>query len=132
MLLLDTHVLIWVDQGSEMLGPRALRMVEQAFHDDELAISAVSFAEIGELIEAGRYTFKADLQQWRVNLLGSGYREVVLSGAGAMAGADFRNFPGDAQDRLIGGSAVVEQGRLMTADPRLLSYRGLRTVDALK
>lgn len=131
MILLDTHVLVWLDQGSELLGGRARRTIEQAYQQEEVAVATVSFWEIGMLVESNRLAFDGALQEWRVSLLNSGFLEMPADGNVSLAAAELKNFPGDPVDRMISATAIVEEARLVTADQRLLDHRGLRTINGL-
>ena len=56
-MLLDTHVLLWHEQGDRRLGPKTRRAVERALLENEVAISAISFWEIGMRIQKGQLEF---------------------------------------------------------------------------
>jgi len=131
VLLLDTHILVWLDQGSDLLGRRARRAIEEAYLADEVGVSTVSFWEIGMLIENNRLEFDGELPEWRVTLLNSGFLEIPADGPIALTAAGFRNFPGDPADRLIAATTLAEEARLVTADDRLLGHRGIRTLNGL-
>lgn len=131
MILLDTHILVWLDQGSELLGKRARRMIEQSHQKEEVGIAAVSFWEIGMLIEHGRLRFAGSLAEWRVSLLNSGFVELPADGKVALAAASLKGFSGDPVDRLISATALNQKARLVTADDRLLGHRSLKTINGL-
>lgn len=42
MIVLDTHVLIWVTQQPEKIGQNCAQLIEQAWLDRSVAVSAVS------------------------------------------------------------------------------------------
>lgn len=131
MLILDTHVLVWIDQGSERLGQRARRQIETAYKEEELSVSAVSFLEIVMLIRNARLRFDGLVSEWRVTLLNSGFREIPADGKVSLAAAQLSEFDGDSVDRLIVATAIEHEARIMTADTRILSYRSVPTVSAL-
>ncbi len=131
MIVLDTHILVWLDQGSEYLGRRARKIIEQAHRREEVAIATISFWEIGMLIEQQRLAFDGKLSEWRVSLLNSGFIELPASGAVALAASSLKNFVGDPVDRMIAATTIAEQARLVTADDRLLGHRGLRTINGM-
>ena len=132
MLLLDTHVLVWLDQGEELLGPRARRQIEAAYVREEVAIAPVSFWEIGTLVATGRLKFEGDLEEWRVSLLNSGFLELPADGNITLKASRLNNFTGDPVDRMIAATAMVREARLVTADERQLGYRQVRTINGLK
>ena len=131
MLLLDTHILVWLDQGSDLLGRRARRVIEEAFLREELGVATISFWEIGMLVAQKRIEFKGQLSEWRVPLLNSGILEFPPDGTITLAAAGFRDFPGDPVDRLIAATTLAEEARLVTADDRLVGHRGIKTINGL-
>ena len=132
MILLDTHILIWLDQGSERLGVKARRTLEKALPADELGIASITFWEIAMLLDKGRVLFQGDLNEWRVELINAGFNEQVLDPNVALQAGFLKGFHGDPADRLIAATALHTGSRLMTADKRLLDYRKLRTINGTK
>ena len=90
MLMLDTHILVWLDQGSDFLGARARRTIEAAHMREELGLATVSFWEIGMLIVQERLKFDGVLSDWRVGLLNSGFNEIPQDGAIALSAAGIK------------------------------------------
>ena len=46
MIVLDTQVLIWLDEGNERLGEISRQSsIQDAYKGDEVAVSAISFRE---------------------------------------------------------------------------------------
>ncbi len=129
MLILDTHVLVWLDQGSDLLGRRARRLIEEAYRDEQLCVASVAFWEVGMLINRSRLSFEGAISEWRVALLNSGIREIPADGSISIAAAGLQDFEGDPIDRLISATAIVQEGKLVTADSRMLSHRAIRTVN---
>lgn len=54
MILLDTHVLVWLAEDSAELGRRASRSTDVALGHDEVFVAAISFWEIAMLAAKGR------------------------------------------------------------------------------
>ena len=54
LILLDTHVLIWLRLGDRRLGERARGACERALLSGDAAVSAISFWEVGMQIRKGR------------------------------------------------------------------------------
>jgi PIN domain nuclease of toxin-antitoxin system len=121
MILLDTHVLVWLDEASPRLGASAIKMIDNAFHSGAAMVSAISFWEIGMLIRKGRIQMDMDLAVWRSDFLEQGLIEVPLSGDIGIRAAEFDHFHGDPADRLIAATALKKSAKLLTADERLLN-----------
>ena len=122
-MLLDTHVLLWHEQGDRRLGPKTRRAVERALPENEVAISAISFWEIGMRIQKGQLEFLFDLDAWRRELLDQGLVEVPAKGVIAARAGLLADLHGDPADRLIVATAL--QGhQLLTADRRILDWSG--------
>ena len=121
MVLLDTHVLVWLDEASPRLGATAIELINSAFRSGLAAVSAISFWEVGMLIRKGRIRFEMDLGVWRDDFLEQGLIELAVTGDIGIRAADFEKFHGDPADRLIAASALQHSATLITADERLLS-----------
>lgn len=131
MILLDTHVLIWLDEANPRLGVSALEKIDQAFHAGEAMVSAISFWEVGMLVRKGRIRMDMDLAVWRDDFLQQGLIEVPVTGDISIRATGFDDFHGDPADRLIASTAVQNTASLLTADERLLnSELAIRRLDA--
>jgi PIN domain nuclease of toxin-antitoxin system len=125
MILLDTHALVWLDEGNKRLGPATLDMVNQAHSKGHLAVSAITFWEVAMLIKKRRLEISIELDVWRKNLLGSGLREIPLSGAIGIRASGLKNFHGDPADCMIAATALETSATLVTADKKILAWQGL-------
>jgi len=123
MVLVDTHVLLWVAQGSARLGPVARRLIDRASGSGQACVSAISFWEVALLAERGRIALGADPDRFRADALAGGFRECPLTGEIAVRGAALRGLHPDPADRFIVASAIVNGATLVTADERLLAWR---------
>lgn len=131
LILLDTHVLVWLDQGSTDLGPEARQAIQAAFEADDLCVSAISFWEIAMLVAKGRIEIERSVVAWRRALLESGLEEHPVDGEIGARAAAMDDLHGDPADRMIAATAVAMGATLVTADQRLLSWRDpLRRIDA--
>lgn len=126
MIVLDTHALIWLDEGSRRLGGEALQHINSAFTDGQLAVSAISFWEISMLIQKQRLEIRMEMDVWRKELIESGLREIPLSGAIAIRAGALLDFQGDAADRLIVATALQMSASLVTADKKILQWNNLK------
>ena len=133
MILLDTHALLWQDQGLPRLGPQARQAADRALREGCLAISAVSFWEAAVLVERGRVELDKPTEVWRRELLQSGLIEVPLDGRIAITAIGLPGLHGDPADLFIAATAIIKEARLITADRRLLNWSGpLECLDARK
>ena len=124
MLILDTHALIWLVEGSKPLGRRAARLADDARAREQLAVAAISFWETAMLARAQRITLDLPPGEWRLRVIGLGVQEIPLTGDVAIAAAMLPDFHADPADRLIVASAQAMDAGLITADDRILRWRG--------
>lgn len=131
MILIDTHVLIWLDEGADTLGEESRSRIDQAMQERQLKISAISFWEIAMLVQKKRLQIRMDLEAWRLSLLEQGLSEVPLNGTIALRAGQLQDFRGDPADRIIVATTLETSATLITADERILSWaKPLRTFDA--
>ena len=123
MIVLDTHVLLWLRYGEGRLGKRARRILEDAWLAGDAAVSAISFWEIAMLHDRRRLTLLRDIESWRGALLAEGLVEIPVDGQVGIRAARLADFHGDPADRLIVATALEGQ-RLATADRRILDWGG--------
>ena len=133
MILLDTHALIWLDEGSERLGKQSLSLINQAFKSEKLFVSVISFWEVAMLVEKGRLEMQMDVDSWRQQLIAKGLQEIALTGNTAINSATLKNFHGNPADRMIVATAIHLTATLCTADNKILSWiNDLLRLDARK
>lgn len=131
MILIDTHVLIWLDEGNNNLGTESRAVIDQALQEGELTIAAISFWEVAMLVQKQRLEIKMDLGAWRRSLLEQGLVEIPLHGGIALRAGSLQDFHGDPADRMIVATALETSAILVTADERILSWsRPLMSRDA--
>ncbi len=125
MILLDTHVLVWLDERGSRLGKRALQRIDEEFGTGKLAVSAISFWEISMLIQKGRLDLRLEMDVWRKELLQNGLLEIPLDGTIAIRAGGLQDFHGDPADRLIVATALQTSSTLITADQKILAWKDL-------
>lgn len=121
MILLDTHVLVWMDTDDPILGETTRRLVQRAWDTEDLAVSAISFWECAMLQRRERILLPTTASVWRSDLLAAGLRECPLDGEISILATQL-DLHKDPADRLIAATAVVNSAILLTADERLLSW----------
>ena len=126
MILLDTHVVIWLRTGDGRLGPRALHEVETALREGNGGVSAISFWEIGMRVQKGRLNLGRPLDAWREELVQAGLVEIPVDGRIAARAGLLVELHGDPADRIIVATAL-EGHDLVTSDSRILGWSGALT-----
>lgn len=133
MIVLDTHVLLWMDQNSDSLGNEARECIDHAWRMGEVMVSAISFWECAMLAEKGRVVLPCSTDKWHADLVDAGVKDVALDGRIALAAVDLDWDHRDPADRFIVATAIQLNATLLTADEKILAWRGALTrVDARK
>lgn len=125
MLILDTHVLVWLDEGNPRLGKTALQTINESLANSQLGVATISFWEVAMLIEKQRLAMQTELADWRFELLQAGLLEIPLRGTTAIRAGQLPLFHGDPADRMIVATAIENGATLMTADEKILSWNQL-------
>ncbi|MCY4631908.1 MAG: type II toxin-antitoxin system VapC family toxin [bacterium] len=132
MIVLDTHVLLWLRSGSERLGGAARSEIERAWQAGEVCVSAISFWEVALLKVKGRLEFPEEVALWRREQLEQGVIELAVDGEIGIRAASLPDVVADPADRLIVATALGGHV-LVTADRRLVDWPGpLRRLDAAR
>ena len=123
-LLLDTHVLVWLLEGSSKISEAVHNQIQEAASEDQLGISAITPWEIAMLVAKGRLRLAKDVGEWLDAALAlPGMRLIPLSPAIAVAST---RLPvpthADAADCILIATARNLDAALVTADQRILAY----------
>lgn len=119
MILLDTHILIWLLIAPEKLSPKAKKAILAARKVGPLALSAISLWEIAWLAENKRIEIDVSIESF-VKKCASYVQVLAISPEIAVRSVQFPNsYPKDPQDRIIGATAIVEGIRLLTHDTQI-------------
>ncbi|HEX9105623.1 MAG TPA: type II toxin-antitoxin system VapC family toxin [Longimicrobiales bacterium] len=133
-IVLDTHVWIWLVDGSRSaLSPEALAVLAQAGQAGLLRVSAISVWEVALLEARGRIRLSRTVAEWvRAALRAPGVELLPLTPEIAM---DSTRLPGaahgDPADRILVASARALGGRLATCDGAIVAYAGMGHVAVL-
>jgi len=124
VIVLDTHALLWMDRNDPMLGPQARALIENTWRSDVVAVSAISFWETALLADRGRIVLPVPAEDWRLDLLQAGLREIAVDGRVAWHATRLEGLHRDPADRFIVATSVQLGATLVTADKQILDWDG--------
>jgi len=131
VIVLDTHVLVWLTQGSPEMGAAAQEAANQALAREQLAISGITFWEIAMLHRKQRLRVMQPLGAFRRDVLDMGVVEIPVNGEIGIEAATLKEMHSDPADRIIVATASLSRSTLLTADQRILDWHGgLHAIDA--
>lgn len=130
MILLDTHVLIWMVSDSSQLSRPASRELRKAERNGELAIASITLWELALLYQRGRLRTSGSVESSiRAILEKSRVAVIEISPEIAALTTTFPDtYPKDPADRLIGATARALGATLITQDERILDSPLIRSV----
>ena len=135
ILLLDTHIWIWLLNGDRKLkNSKALPVITNAVKYSGIRVSAISVWEVGMLEAKGRVQFPIGCLDWVNKALNApGISLTSISPAIAIEGSRLPgSFHGDPADRLIVATARNLNATLITHDKNIISYGKKEYVKVLK
>jgi PIN domain nuclease of toxin-antitoxin system len=120
MILLDTHVAVWLLGSPDRLSVKAREVIIHARRTGEaLGYSPVSLYEIACAAHRNRMHLNASIRDSIAALQGR-LQEVPLTAAILICAAELPDhFRGDPIDRMIAATAIVEGCVLLTADGKI-------------
>jgi PIN domain nuclease of toxin-antitoxin system len=130
MILLDTHVWLWLCLEPRLLSAVATRAVRGAVDAGGLAIASITLWEVAMMLARGRVIPQGTPETWLGVLLdrsGVVVKEITPTVA-ALATHFPRDFPADPADRIIAATARSEGVALVSRDERLRASRLVDTV----
>jgi PIN domain nuclease of toxin-antitoxin system len=129
MILLDTHVVVWLAQDYPRISLKAQTTIKETrAKQRSIAVSDITLFEIALLASRGRVNFKPDVE----TTLSEVERQfVILPVSANIALQAFElpaSYPNDPVDRIIGATALVEDIPLLTADREIRKSRAVPTI----
>lgn len=124
-IVLDTHVWFWLLIKHDRLNkPNILNQIYEAHTKSMLFISAITIWELGMLFQKDRIRISGPPMQWINNAIQtSGVQITPLHPEISISSSYLRGSPpNDPADRMIIASTQFLNGRLISADSRIIDY----------
>jgi PIN domain nuclease of toxin-antitoxin system len=128
VILLDTHIAIWLVAEPDKLSKHAKEAIRAARIEGGLAIASITLMELAWLAENGRVTTTLSVESF-VRLCASKMTVLPITPEIAARAVSFPDpYPKNPQDRLIGATALVEGIQLITHDKQIKKSGMIPTV----
>ena len=130
MILLDTHVLLWLCLEPRQLSRSAASAIRRAVSSGGIGIASISLWEIAMLIARGRLSPRGTPEAWIVELVEtSGVVVKEITPIIAVLSTQFpRDFSADPADRMIAATARAEGIALVTRDKNIRRSPIVKTI----
>lgn len=129
MILLDTHVVLWLVSEPERLSKNAKAAIDEARQNGEgLAVSSFTLIELATLYGKGRIRLGMSPESFLLEVEAQFVVLPISARACARTLTLPASYPKDPADRVIGATALVEGMALVTADAEIRRARAVRTV----
>jgi PIN domain nuclease of toxin-antitoxin system len=130
VILLDTHVLVWLVGQPEKLSRAATSAIRRARSSDGLSIADVTIWELAYLFARGVLQSRGTVENTVRNLLDRSGVVIkpITAEIAALATQFASDYPKDPIDRLIAATARSEGLALVTRDERIRSSSLLKTI----
>ena len=132
MIVLDTHILIWLVSDDTRLSLNARARIDSAIQSGEqVLISSITAWEVAMLVTKERLSLAMDLDTWLQTVSDiEGLQFVAIDNKVAIESTRLPGeFHKDPADRMIVALTRVLSATLITADEKILNYEHVRTIN---
>ena len=130
MIILDTHIFVWLNQNDIRLTDRHRRVIEKE-REQGLGVFTISLIEIARLVNAKKIILPLPIQEWfNIALSQEGIILISITPKIAVEAQDLpSDFHKDPADRIIVATARIFDIPVVTVDKKILSYSSVKTIE---
>jgi len=128
VILLDTHVLVWMSSEPQRLSKRAREAIREAREKRGIAVASITLWELAWLAENRRIVVSGSVESFVRETVSRVITREITPEIVALAVRLPLGFPKDPADRLIASTAIVDGIPLVTADERIRHTRVVQTI----
>ena len=130
MIILDTHVLIWLLSNPEKLSKKAEAEINKSIATKDIGLSTISIWEICMLAKKNRLKLTMDLLSWIDKIEELPFlRFIPVDNKIAIKSVQLNDkLHQDPADRIIIATSLISGARLITSDRKIRQYKGVVTV----
>lgn len=129
MILLDTHVVLWLAFEPEKVSATAYRKIAEARRANEgLAVSGITLLELAKSATKGRFNVAMTIEAFLAEIEATFRVLPITSSACGLILKLPANYPKDPADRVIGATAIAQGMTLITADRNILASKAVPAV----
>jgi PIN domain nuclease of toxin-antitoxin system len=128
VILLDTHVLLWLVNEPTRLSKKASEAIRGASRETGLAICAITLWEIAWLATHGRLQITGMVEAFVERVSSRTVVSPITAKVAALASQFADDYSQDPCDRLIGATALAEGMALVTKDANIRRCKQIQTI----
>ncbi|HEY1659432.1 MAG TPA: type II toxin-antitoxin system VapC family toxin [Candidatus Sulfotelmatobacter sp.] len=128
MILLDTHVLLWMASDPSCLSRAAREAIRRNREQSGIAVAAITLWELSWLAQNNRIVVTGSVESFVRETVARVILRPITPEIAAQAARLPRQFPRDPADRLIAATALIEGAPLITADKSIRQSELLPTI----
>jgi len=128
VILLDTHVLVWLASDPAKLSRKASEAIRKASQESGIAISAITLWELAWLAVHGRLDIVGTVESFVERISSRTAIRPITVKVAVMANQLPATYSGDPCDRLIGATALAEGMVLVTKDRNIRNCKQVKTI----